>query len=88
MLRITLETPRPDERRVRLEGRLAGPWVDELRRVSSTSESGRARLVLDLAALHFADAEGLALLRELHGEAVELRNASAFVRALLAETQP
>jgi hypothetical protein len=87
MLRITCESTGEGELRVLLEGRLAGPWVDELRRISALASEHGARLKLDLSSLGFADADGLALLRELLGAAAELERASAFVSALLAEAR-
>jgi anti-anti-sigma regulatory factor len=85
MLRITLHPERRGERRLVLEGRLAGAWVSELRRVAIGSD-GPARVALDLSALTYADADGLALLRELLDGPARLERASAFVSALLGGT--
>jgi ABC-type transporter Mla MlaB component len=64
-----------------LEGRLVGPWVAELRKAARSVEGP---LRLDLAGVHFVDAEGLALLRRLRKAGATLRNAAPFVQELLA----
>lgn len=87
MLRIT-EQPHPthaagatDRRAIVLEGRLVGPWVEELRRVVGGAESGG--VILDLGALSFADGDGLTLLRSLRDSGVELASPSPFMAALI-----
>jgi hypothetical protein len=81
VLRITIE-PGAGERpsRVKLEGRLVGPWVDELRRVTRPLGS---RLDLDLSALTFADPEGAALIRQLRQAGAVFSGASPVVEPLL-----
>jgi anti-anti-sigma factor len=66
---------------LRLEGRLSGQWVDELRRLSwEILQTPATRLVLDLAEVSFIDADGLELLDELSSSRrVSLSNASLFV---------
>jgi hypothetical protein len=80
MLRIT---PQSDERAsMRVEGQLVGPWVEELRR--STVGAGLvAGGFLDLRHLTFADAEGVALLRQLRAAGTELGDCSEFLAALI-----
>lgn len=57
-----------------LEGRLAGPWVKELelcwRSAAGTQQSHPVRV--DLTSVAFIDEEGKELLKEMHGEGVEL----------------
>jgi hypothetical protein len=67
---------------LRLEGRLTGPWVDELRRLSAGRTLG---LKLDLSGLTFADAAGAALLRDLAARGVTIRDSSRFLEQLLNE---
>ena len=65
---------------LRLEGKMRGRWVDELRHLSSEILQKPAnRLVLDLAEITFIDAHGLALLHELSSRHVRLNNCSLFV---------
>jgi ABC-type transporter Mla MlaB component len=88
MFRITSQPNGACETRLVLEGRLVGETVEELRRIArETSAQGR-RIALDLAALRYADAAGIALLRELIEDLAELQCASAFVSALLGEPTP
>ena len=91
MLRITYGTTAVDNERVllRLEGQVTGQWVEELRRVCDEAlcDNGRPAhpLVLDLADVHFIDADGLALFRELAARHVTLTNGSLFVTEQLKE---
>jgi anti-anti-sigma regulatory factor len=64
---------------LKLEGRLTGPWVDELRRVSREALVQTHPLTLDLGDLVFLDAQGVSLLRYLEAQSVRLANASPFV---------
>ena len=68
---------------VRVEGRLAGEWVEELRRVSVEALRAGAPLRLDLRGLLFADGRGIALLQELRARGADLRHGSAFIVALV-----
>jgi hypothetical protein len=81
MLRITEQSLAPERRAIVLEGHLVGPWVEELRRV--VGGGGFAQLRIDLSALSFADADGLALLRTLRDSGVELASPSGFIAALI-----
>ena len=66
MLRITVVESSSDAVRLRLEGRLTGPWVEELRRTCDLQGlSDGIRLTLDLSDVSFADAAGIELLKEL-----------------------
>jgi ABC-type transporter Mla MlaB component len=62
-----------------LEGRLIGPWVDELRRACEEAAPSNQRLTLDLRAVSFVDRGGLDLLRSLTGRRARLNNCSLFV---------
>jgi anti-anti-sigma regulatory factor len=55
---------------LRLEGRVAGGVVEELRRTWSglSSELGKRPLVIDLRDAIYIDAKGLAVLGEIHGK--------------------
>jgi hypothetical protein len=66
---------------LRVEGRLADAWVDELRRAC---ERHRAR-TLDLHGLQTADVDGLKLLRQLAHEGIALERLSGYLAAVLAE---
>jgi hypothetical protein len=86
MLRITITT-RPEGVTVALEGRLAGPWVDELARcwkaLTATQDAGSIRVLLE--AVTFIDATGKALLRTMHEEGAALAASGCMTRAILEE---
>ena len=67
---------------VRLEGRLVGPWVAELRSFLA-SQAGDARRRLELAGLEFVDNGGADLLLELRAAGVEIASARPYVADLL-----
>ena len=69
MLRITTETA-PLERMLRLEGRLAGPWVEELARAWEGQHAVRAAgsIGVDLDGVTFVSPSGKSLLRRIHRE--------------------
>ena len=74
---------------LRLEGKMSGQWVDELRRLTSEIlQKPATRLVLDLADVSFIDADGLELLHELSSRHVILRNGSLFVTQQLKAIRP
>jgi hypothetical protein len=81
MLKITLSRTAGDSWLLTLEGRLGGPWVEELRRVAGAGDG--QRLALDLTGLTFVDGPGERLLRELLAQRAELRGRSPFVANLL-----
>ena len=88
MLKIT-ETARNDSSRTfKIEGKLLGPWVDELRNVC-TQPFDRLELVgLDLAAVTFVNVAGAELLRELIRKGIIITQCSAFVAELLHAEEP
>jgi anti-anti-sigma regulatory factor len=79
-MKITVVESSRNGVRLRVEGRLTGRWVEELR---STCElhalSDGVRLTLDLADISFADAAGIELLKELRIRLVTLLNPSSLV---------
>jgi hypothetical protein len=71
MLRIELT--------LRLEGRVAGQWVDELRRSCAEALGTGRELVLDLTSVSFIGRDGLALIGELPRNRVRIERCSPFV---------
>jgi ABC-type transporter Mla MlaB component len=55
---------------LKLEGRLTGPWVDELIRLWAQTSAARAKrkVALDLRGTTFADAGGIRVLRSIYAE--------------------
>ncbi len=64
---------------LKLEGRVIGPWVEELRRSCESVLARHTKLVLDLAEVSFVDLEGVALLLGLADRHVRLASCSRFV---------
>ena len=67
----------------RLEGRVIGAWVDEVRRSCRDALGRGAAVTLDLSAVSFVDADGVVLFRELASRRVALANTTPFVAAQL-----
>jgi hypothetical protein len=79
MLRIATASESGNSATLTLEGRVIGPWVDELRRACQ-------RVVVAGADLHdvaFVDRDGLELLKGLVDRGVTVVNCPAFVREQL-----
>lgn len=68
---------------IRVEGRVAGPWVAELRRVLMSLAGAPSSVALDLASVEYVDASGEQLLRDTVARGVRVRDRSSFVAALL-----
>jgi ABC-type transporter Mla MlaB component len=82
MLRIT-DLDSSEGSVLKLEGRVAGEAIGELRRVVDSRLAASGRLGLDLAAVTFVDTGGVSLLLGLVDRGVEIRRSSAFVAELL-----
>lgn len=79
MLKIVALPNRGGTATLVLEGRLIGPWVEELRRSCEQAVSSSQMLTLDLGAVSFVDRGGLKLLRSLTDRHARLNNCSPFV---------
>jgi anti-anti-sigma factor len=86
MLRITFDTTTVSGHDVlKLDGEIAGRWVEELRRTCSEILRDRATpLLIDLKGVTFIDLDGIALFRELWG-GVSVTNYSLFAAEQLRE---
>lgn len=67
MLRITVQQGERAQT-IKLEGKIVGPWVEELNRTwqSLANSLGSKKLQLDLSGVAFVDAKGRQLLREIY----------------------
>ena len=88
MLKITEIARNDSGRTFKLEGKLLGPWVDELRNVCTQPLDRAEQLGLDLAAVTFVNAAGAELLRELIRQGIIITQCSAFVGELLHAEEP
>jgi anti-anti-sigma regulatory factor len=68
---------------LKLEGRLLGPWVEELTRVCAETPLAARPLRLDLSAVTFLDGAGVRLLRKLMGQGIQVSGCSGFIAELL-----
>ena len=88
MLRISV-TSRPGGATVTLEGRLAGPWVDELARcwssVTALRHASSVRVERDAVTL--IDSAGKSVLRRMCEEGAVLFASGCMTRAILEEIE-
>ena len=86
MLKITIHDS-AKELRFRLEGKISGPWVGELRQcwVTAASTTGGRTTVLDLREVDFIDDGGRSLVREMAGQGVRMVAATPLIQALVEE---
>jgi hypothetical protein len=86
MLRITwIEVGSSDSiQTLKLEGKLLGPWVDELSRVCGEPRVSPNSLRLDLAAVTFIDSSGVKLVNDLILQGVAIVGSSGFIAELLS----
>jgi hypothetical protein len=66
-----------------LEGRVIGPWVDEVRRACERALVTCEALTLDLHEVAFVDRDGLELLKDLADRGVIVVNCPAFLHEQL-----
>ena len=83
MLKITRLEPARDGAVLKLEGRLVGPWVAELKEIAEAELAQERPLAFDVSEVSFVDRGGEELLRELVARRVRLDGPSGFVRELL-----
>lgn len=81
MIKITRADNGLNETRWIVEGRLVGPWVEELEKTIKASASANTRI--DISAINFADDRGLKLLHRLKKSGAILEAASPFLNELL-----
>ena len=84
MLRITEVADGSPGTLLKLEGKLRGPWVEELAGAARRPiTEGKGPIRLDLLAVTFVDEAGVRLLRELMRQGIAITATSGFVAALL-----
>ena len=80
MLRIRTQPIDETTILVKLEGKLLGPWIEEIQRSIDGSVSS---ITLDLSDLTFADSAGIQVLADLIRHGAKLTACSGYVAALL-----
>lgn len=85
MLKITFQDT-PESVKVKLEGKLSGPWVDELER-SWTEHSylPSEKVIIDLSDVTYISPEGKRLLAQMVRKGVGFRGAHLMTRYVIDE---
>jgi len=85
LLRITEISDDGEEIVMKLEGKIIGVWVDDLKRVCLFHRDKRGRVVvLDFSGVTFVEARGLEMLKDLKSDRVRIINCSPFINSLLS----
>ena len=80
MLKIEVARQTGGRVTIRLEGRMVGPWVEEVQHACEPYVSNGHLLTLDFSGVSFVDRDGVTLCRTLRQRRTELRNCSPFVK--------
>jgi len=83
MLRLSRIAGMHPAQTIKLEGKLLGPWVDEVRQVCAGGTDPAGRISLDLSDLTFVDAAGEGLLLDLIARGIEVVACTSYVAELL-----
>ena len=83
MLRINYVADRDQAPTLKLEGKLTGLWVEELRDTCRSQALRSDRLCLDLSGVTFVDAAGAKLLRDLIRQGTQIIGCAGYVAELL-----
>ena len=71
---------------LKLEGRLAGPWVEELKTCwRPIAANPKSRAVVDLTGVTFMDTDGKTLLTKMWQQGAELRAAGCLTKCIVEE---
>jgi hypothetical protein len=86
MLKITIDTTSGGTT-LKLEGRLAGPWVNELERawLGALTDQASRPIVMDLCGATFIDAKGRELLRRVFCRGARFKTSGLFVKSIIEE---
>lgn len=85
MVRLTVVSQDKEETVLKVEGWVSGTDVAVLEEEGTRLFQQTQRLILDLEGVKSIDREGIALLQRWSGDQLELRDASPFLRTLLAK---
>ena len=87
MLRVTT-TDKDQTITLKLEGKLAGPWVQEVTRVwAVAARSPQSAYVIDLSSVTFIDNPGRALLATMHRRGARLMASDCLIREIVDEIE-
>jgi len=83
MLRINRVSDPNQAPTLKLEGKLLGPWVDELREACRSQAFPLDCIRLDLSAITFVDTAGARLLEDLIRQGAQIIACSGYIAELL-----
>ncbi len=83
MLRITETDMAVNGTRLRLDGKLVGPWVNELRLLCEPILANGEQIQVDCGGVSSVDSDGIALMHILQAKGVMLVNCSPFIKLQL-----
>lgn len=83
MLRISRVAGRSSRTTLRVEGRIVAEWVAVLERECRRALQGNRSVHLDLSGVTFIDGDGVATLRQLGANDIEIIDCPEFIEALL-----
>lgn len=86
MIRITAQQE-SSTTRLFLEGKLAGPCVDELDKCWQTCPSDEVAVLVDLTNVSFVDDHGKELLARMHNKGIKLFSTSLMTKCLIEEIE-
>ena len=86
MLRVTTKIEEEQGKVIlKLEGKLAGPWVDEFERCWCSTFEKWKNVVVELAGVTFIDSKGKCLLAKIHGQGAKLVGTGLMTRSIIKE---
>ena len=86
MLRVTTNVEEGQGKvTLKLEGKLAGPWVEEFERCWSSTVEKWKHVVVELAGVTFIDSKGKCLLAKIHGQGAKLIGTGLMTRSIIEE---
>jgi outer membrane protein TolC len=86
MLRVTTNVEEGQGKvTLKLEGKLAGPWVEEFERCWNATSEKWKQVVVELAGVTFIDSKGKCLLAKIHGQGAKLIGTGLMTRSIIEE---
>ena len=86
MLRVTTNAEEGQGKvTLKLEGKLAGPWVEEFERCWSSTFEKWKQVVVELAGVTFIDSKGKCLLAKIHGQGGKLVGTGLMTKSIIEE---
>jgi outer membrane protein TolC len=86
MLRVTTNVEEAQSKvTLKLEGKLAGPWVEEFERCWSSTFEKWTQVVVELAGVTFIDSKGKCLLTKIHSQGARLVGTGLMTKSIIEQ---